>query len=70
MDRVTKILSSAGLAVGAIFGLAGSFAPSPSLRGLAWGIDGLGLVMGRARSCRSLTFGVVRIELQRVSSCS
>ena len=48
MDRGTKILSSAGLAVGAIFGLAGSFTPSPALRGLAWGIDGIGLVMASA----------------------
>ena len=48
MDRRVRILASFGLAVGAAFGLAGSFAPSASLRGLAWGIDGLGLVMASA----------------------
>ena len=48
MDRGVRILASIGLALGAVLGLAGSFAPSPSLRGLAWGIDGLGLVMASA----------------------
>jgi len=48
MDRGVRILASIGLAVGAVLGLAGSFAPSPSLRGLAWGLDGLGLVMASA----------------------
>jgi hypothetical protein len=28
--------------------MAGTFAPSASLRGLAWGIDGVGLVMAGA----------------------
>jgi len=37
--------ASIGLAVGGIFGLAGSFAPSDGLRGLAWGIDGIALVV-------------------------
>jgi hypothetical protein len=36
------------LVVGALFGLAGSFAPSASLRGLAWGIDGTALIGGAA----------------------
>ena len=36
------------LVVGALFGLAGSFAPSASLRGLAWGIDGTALVAAAA----------------------
>lgn len=48
MDRGVKILSSIGLAVGGIFGIAGTFAPTASLRGLAWGIDGLGLIMASA----------------------
>lgn len=34
-----------GLALGAIFGLAGSVVHQASLRGLFWGIDGAGLVM-------------------------
>jgi len=45
---MSRLLASAGLAVGGVFGLAGSFAPSASLRGLAWGIDGLALVMAGA----------------------
>lgn len=36
------------LVVGALLGLAGSFAPSASLRGLAWGIDGTALVVAAA----------------------
>jgi hypothetical protein len=36
------------LVIGALLGLAGSFAPSASLRGLAWGIDGTALVVAAA----------------------
>lgn len=36
------------LVIGALLGLAGSFAPSPALRGLAWGIDGIALVVAAA----------------------
>ena len=36
------------LVVGALLGLAGSFAPSPSLRGLAWGVDGTALTVAAA----------------------
>ena len=36
------------LIIGALLGLAGSFASSASLRGLAWGIDGTALVVGAA----------------------
>ena len=44
-DNGLRVLASVGLAVGGVFGMAGTFAPSASLRGLAWGIDGVGLVM-------------------------
>jgi hypothetical protein len=44
-DKSLRVLASVGLAVGGVLGLAGTFAPSASFRGLAWGIDGLGLVM-------------------------
>lgn len=47
-DRRLRVLASVGLAVGGVLGLAGTFAPSASLRGLAWGIDGLALVMAGA----------------------
>lgn len=36
------------LVIGALLGLAGSFAPSASLRGLAWGIDGTALIVAAA----------------------
>ena len=36
------------LVIGAVLGLGGSFAPSPSMRGLAWGIDGISLVVAAA----------------------
>src|SRR5262245_31996916 len=42
------ILASIGLAVGGALGMAGTFAPTASLRGLAWGIDGSALVMASA----------------------
>lgn len=36
------------LVLGAVFGLAGSFAPSASLRAVAWGLDGTLLVVAAA----------------------
>ena len=47
-DKPLRVLACIGLAVGGALGLAGSFAPSSSLRGLAWGIDGTALVMACA----------------------
>ena len=47
-DKHLRILASIGLAIGGLFGMAGSFAPSTPLRSLAWGIDGTGLVMASA----------------------
>ena len=44
-DKGLRVLASIGLAVGGILGIAGTFAPTASLRGLAWGIDGIALVM-------------------------
>jgi len=44
-DKSLRVLASIGLGVGGALGLAGSFAPSASLRGLAWGIDGTALAM-------------------------
>ena len=46
-DRIPPI-ASVGLVVGAILGLLGTFAPSDSLRGLAWGLDGVALVVAAA----------------------
>lgn len=39
-------VAPACLVLGALLGLAGSFAPSASLRGVAWGLDGTLLVVG------------------------
>lgn len=47
-DQQLRVLASVGLAVGGILGMAGTFAPSASLRGLAWGIDGVALVLAAA----------------------
>ena len=44
-ERGSILAASVGLAVGGAFGMAGTFAPTDSLRGLAWGIDGIALVM-------------------------
>lgn len=42
------LLAPICLVLGALLGLAGTFAPAPSLRGLAWGIDGVALVTAGA----------------------
>jgi FtsH-binding integral membrane protein len=47
-DRQTRNTASIALIIGAIFGMAGSFLPSASYRGLAWGLDGVGLVLASA----------------------
>jgi len=43
-----QIAAPCGLIVGAVFGVAGTFASSASLRGLLWGIDGVALVVAGA----------------------
>ena len=47
-DRYAHTIAPAGLTVGAIFGMAGTFAPSDALRGLLWGIDGTALIVATA----------------------
>ena len=44
-ERLTKIIASIGLFIGGVFGMVGSFVPFSSLRSLAWGIDGVGLIL-------------------------
>ena len=41
-------VAAAGLVIGALLGMAGSFAGSAELRGLAWGADGIALIVGCA----------------------
>lgn len=43
-----QIAAPCGLVVGAVFGVAGTFASSTSMRGLLWGIDGVALVVAGA----------------------
>ena len=43
-----RLIASTGLVVGAVLGVAGTFSPSPSWRGLAWGIDGTALIVATA----------------------
>src|SRR5215475_2966884 len=47
-DKSPRVIAAAGLAIGGILGMAGTFAPTEALRGLAWGIDGAGLVVASA----------------------
>jgi hypothetical protein len=42
------VIAPVGLVVGAILGMAGTFAPSAALRGSAWGLDGTALVIAAA----------------------
>ena len=44
-ERKIKLTASIGLLIGGILGLAGSFAPTDSLRCIAWVIDGVGLTI-------------------------
>jgi hypothetical protein len=60
-DKSLRVLASIGLAVGGALGMVGTFAPSASLRGLAWGIDGIALVM--ACSLLMLRFFSMREEI-------
>jgi hypothetical protein len=64
MSRPLKRLASIGLVLGAVFGMAGTFAPTASLRGLAWGIDGVSLVMASAL----LTVGYLRVGQEVVAA--
>jgi hypothetical protein len=46
-ERLRRV-AAAGLVTGALLGIAGSFAPSAELRGLAWGVDGIAIIVGCA----------------------
>lgn len=47
-SRTLKWLAGIGLGLGGLCGMAGSFVPSASWRGLLWGIDGVCLVIASA----------------------
>ena len=47
-DAHSRSLAAAGLTIGAVLGMAGTFAPTPGVRGLAWGLDGTALIVAAA----------------------
>lgn len=47
-DSRLRLIAAIGLVIGAVLGMAGTFAPSASLRGLAWGLDGIALIVATA----------------------
>ena len=47
-DSRLRLIAAIGLVVGALLGMAGTFASSASLRGLAWGLDGTALIVATA----------------------
>jgi hypothetical protein len=47
-DKWLRAVAAGGLVIGASLGMVGSFAPSAELRGLAWGTDGVALVIASA----------------------
>jgi hypothetical protein len=46
--QTSRLVSAAGLVVGSVLGMAGTFVPSASVRGLLWGIDGIALIIATA----------------------
>ena len=56
MDLSQRQIAASGLVAGALLGMAGTFAPSASLRGLLWGLDGTALIV----ACALLTVQHVR----------
>lgn len=47
-EKTSRLVSSGGLVLGSVLGMAGTFAPSVPLRGLLWGLDGTTLVVATA----------------------
>jgi len=47
-EHPPRLVAAASLVIGALLGMAGTFTPSVPMRGLAWGIDGVLLVVGVA----------------------
>lgn len=47
-DERLRVVGAAGLVIGGLLGMAGSFVSSAEWRGMAWGIDGIAIVVGCA----------------------
>ena len=63
-DKSLRVLASIGLGVGGALGMTGTFAPTAALRGLAWGLDGIALVM----ACSLLTLYFFRMGKEIVAA--
>jgi hypothetical protein len=48
IDQSSRLVAPSGLVIGAVLGMAGTFVPSASLRGLFWGVDGIALIVATA----------------------
>jgi hypothetical protein len=46
--QTSRLASAGGLVVGSALGMAGTFVPSDSVRGLLWGVDGVALIVATA----------------------
>ena len=47
-ERTSRLVSSGGLVVGSVLGMAGTFVTSAAVRGLLWGLDGVALIVSTA----------------------
>jgi len=47
-DQGSRLIAASGLVIGAVLGMAGTFVPAASLRGLLWGLDGTALIVATA----------------------
>ena len=47
-EQSPRLIAPSGLVIGAVLGMAGTFVPSASLRGLLWGLDGIALIVATA----------------------
>jgi hypothetical protein len=48
VTTAVRRIAPVGLVLGAVLGMAGTFAPSAALRGLCWGVDGIALIVASA----------------------
>jgi hypothetical protein len=47
-EQTSRLVSTGGLVIGSALGMAGTFVPSPSVRGVLWGVDGVALIVATA----------------------
>lgn len=48
MQKPLNVIAAIGLALGGVFGLAGTFVSQANVRAIFWGIDGVGIVVATA----------------------